>query len=469
MKKRFQVSIRNKITLLFFTVAITMILLVGVVANYYIKSRFEAYTKDKMQTEASNYVEQISKTYDLESGIWNFQAIEGIGKNAMENGYLVHIRTLDGTSIWNARVYNKGFCSSMLMEMEQNMREEYPNFKGGYEELLYPLRSGNLEIGSMSVGYYGPYFLNDSDVKYIHALNELLIGEGILGIFLAFLVGISMSKSLGMPLTKMNEKTHEIMLGKYGAQISLKSDILEISQLTETINALSLTLDRQEELRKQLTSDIAHELRTPVATLKSHLELMQDGIWEPSSERLEVLSLETERLKALINDLAQIAELERSGLTMNMQAIDVYKMAEQVRIALEGDFLKKNVSLLLEGESCILIGDGNRLKQALLNVLTNGLKYTESGGKVKIEVKKAIDRAIITISDTGIGIPSEELPYIFERFYRVDKSRNRNSGGVGIGLAITRSIIQSHGGSIEAHSEFGNGSQFVIELPMASK
>jgi len=442
-----------------------MILVVGFSADYFIKSRFETYTREKIREESMDFVIQVNNAYYSAQNTWNSHAMKGIGVSAMEKGFLLTILDEKGQVIWDAKGYNRGFCSDLLIKMEQNMLAQYPNFKGGYEEKKYVLESARDDIGTLIVGFYGPYFFNESEIRYVKALKEVLVGAGILSLLLSVLVGAVVSNRLSRPLMMINESARNIIKGTYRNHAKLKSTTTEVLELSSTINALGEELDRQEELRKQLTADIAHELRTPIATLTSHLELMIDGIWNPDEKRLTALQKEAERLGDLVNDLSKIAQLESAQLRLNKELVNLGTVVEQTVSMVRGDYYKKGVSLEYHGMSCEILGDARKLQQVLLNLLNNALKYTEEKGQVVVNMSYFGEMTRIVVEDTGIGIPKEDIEHIFERFYRVDKSRNRASGGVGIGLAITKAIVEAHGGSITVQSEVGKGSRFEVILP----
>lgn len=461
-----RVSLKLKIIFAFFSIVFLLIVSIGLTSDYFIEKRFEAYTLEKINDESHKIVNHITQSYQEEDRYWNLISLESIGVSAMENGYLIKVSDATDQLIWDATSYNKGFCSDILVKMEDNMQEQYPGFKGGYEEKSYVLLNGEKKFGSLTIGYYGPYFLSDNDLKYMKALKEHLIAVGCVSIILSLFLGLYISKILSRPLIKINENAQKIMHGNYRTSLDCQSTTLEICELSETINALSVALDNQEELRKRMTSDIAHELRTPITTLQSHLELIMEGIWQPDAERLNGLLKETSRLSNLVNDLSKIAQIEKEQLIIKMSEVDLYELAKQSVETLRSEFYIKNVSLRVKGDPSKMLGDAFKLNQVLINLLNNALKYTPEGGNVILEVTPQRDQIVLTVTDTGVGIPAEDLPFIFERFYRVDRSRARESGGAGIGLSIVKAIVAAHGGNIQVESKVNEGSRFIIKFPL---
>ena len=458
-------SLRTKITVAFFSMALILILFISITANYFLQNGFKDYTINKMKDESNAIVSQVSERYADVDGKWNINNIESIGHSAMERGLLLKVVNEKGKVIWDAREYNKGYCAQMLSRMETNMRTQNPNFKGAYEEKSYNLVNGSVNIGKVYIGYYGPYFYSDSDVKYIRTLNQVLLGAGFLALILSILMGYFLARRLSKPISKVIENAKRISKGEFDTKIVESSNTKEIVELTDTINILGETLGKQETLRKRLSSDIAHELRTPLTTLQSHLELMIDGIWVADEERLKSLHEEAIRLGKMVGDLSKVAELEGENLVLNKTEVDIDQIGESVVKAVEGEFYKKGISLTYSGEQSKTIGDLDKIKQIFMNLISNALNYTATGGQVDVTVNKTMDKLVINVKDNGMGIPEEDLPHIFERFYRVDKSRARDTGGTGIGLAITKALVEAHGGRIFADSKNGLGSSFTVELP----
>jgi signal transduction histidine kinase len=228
---------------------------------------------------------------------------------------------------------------------------------------------------------------------------------------------------------------------------------------------LASSLDKQDNLKKQLTSDVAHELRTPLTTLRITIEAMMDGILEPSPERLKSNYDEVLRIANIVKYLESLAILEDGNLKLNKTSVDLIDLTKQIIKKLDHQILEKEMVVVIEGKCDSVSVDESRMTQVLINLLTNAIKYTHSKGNISIEFKETQDDVMVKVSDNGSGISADELPYIFERFYRADKSRNRSTGGSGIGLTIVKGIVEAHGGSIQVQSEVGIGSCFTVFLP----
>jgi signal transduction histidine kinase len=287
----------------------------------------------------------------------------------------------------------------------------------------------------------------------------------MISLFLSLFIAAFMAKRLSTPISRVIDTARKISKGYYQDRITEKSDTKEISQLTETINNLAETLERQEMLRKRLTADVAHELRTPLATLQSHMEAMIDGVWKPDIDRLKSCHEEIVRISRLVGELEKLAKYESESLILNKTSFDVSQLIQNIIRNFEMDFVNKGLDIKFYGEKEIVFADKDKISQVIINLLSNALKYTPEGGRVEVKVEGSGDMINIIVKDTGEGISPEDLPYIFERFYRADKSRNRLTGGAGIGLTIAKAIVEAHKGRIQANSKINEGTEFIVSLP----
>ncbi|MDF2815432.1 MAG: two-component system sensor histidine kinase [Paenibacillus sp.] len=305
--------------------------------------------------------------------------------------------------------------------------------------------------------------ISQLDFHLEQALIQSIIWTFGGSILLAVLIGLYVAKRISAPLIQMKQVAEQMTNGQLNSRITIQGQD-ELAELGTSLNELAAQLHKQEELRIIMTEDIAHELRTPLATLKSHMRAMSDGIWEPTPERIHSCYEETERLTQMVAELEDLTQLESPGFQLERkeEALDalIQKGVELVSAA----FYEKKVQLDVGGlPSTHLYVDHNRMIQIFVNLLSNALKFTPENGIVSIEAKEEEHHALILIKDTGIGIAQSVLPYIFERFYRGDKSRNRKTGGTGLGLTIAEKLVSAHGGQIWAESN--QGAVFFIRLP----
>lgn len=298
------------------------------------------------------------------------------------------------------------------------------------------------------------------------ALLQSTVGIFAGAILLAAAISIYTAKRLSAPLMQMKYAAEQMTKGELDIRTNVTGND-ELSDLGRALNHLAGQLQIQEQLRLTMTEDIAHELRTPLTTLKSHLLAMLDQIWEPTPERLRSCYEETERLISLVKDLEQLTIMDSPQFHLERKPEDLSALIHQSATLLSASYMEKRVNL--EVNLCPNIRlwvDRDRAIQIMVNVLSNALRYTPEGGRVHVHATDEGETALIVVEDTGIGISPDDLPYVFERFYRADKSRNRKSGGGGIGLAIVKKLVDAHGGSIAIES--ATGTTVWIRLPVYS-
>ncbi len=241
----------------------------------------------------------------------------------------------------------------------------------------------------------------------------------------------------------------------------------EIGRLGRAFNTMADALDQAETLRRHMVADIAHELRTPLSLVQGSLEAILDGMYELNLENVDSVHEETLVLTRLVNDLRDLALAEAGQLRLEEEDVDMTDLITRSAERFRAQAAEQEVSLAtdLPTDLPTIRGDRQRISQVLINLLSNALRYTPAGGQVVVAAKLESAKLLISVADTGKGIASEDLPYVFERFYRADKSRARTSGGSGLGLAISRQIVKAHGGRIWAESQVGLGSTFTFTLP----
>jgi signal transduction histidine kinase len=360
-------------------------------------------------------------------------------------------------------------------------------------------------IGSLRITYYGPFFLTESDFQFLDTLNGALLLCGAIALGLAVAVALALARRITAPVTAAAQLAQHIAddatgnpTKSWGQAASDDAPIVpppamswghhasdnapnvapqalapsgiqtrELDELLHSVRQLSDGLKQREALRRRAAGDVAHELRTPLATVSAQLEGMVDGVWEPTPERLAALAEEVLRLSALVGDLERLAAAESEALVLRRAELDLLALTRQAVAAFEPLAADAGIELQVQGSKTQVSADADRLRQVLTNLLSNAIAHTPAGGQVSVTVEPAAGAATtsddaagaagatgatITVSDTGEGIPPDALPFVFERFFRADPSRSRATGGAGIGLAIAKALVEAHGGSIEAES-----------------
>jgi signal transduction histidine kinase len=460
-----RLSLRVKLTGAFLAITLFLIAAVGVAANLLLENQFREYVIQDQKRKNEELVSLLQSRYES-WGSWNKSGLESIGVNVLSEGLMLRIKDSGGHVIWDAMVHNMGFCSAMLEDMAKKMQSVNPGFKGGYTEQSFSLTSRGIGIGTVDIGYYGPYFYNDNDIRYLNALNDLLIWTAFACALFAMLFGTGLARHLTRPIRRVIASAKKISEGDYRDRIRDKTGTTEIKELTDSINSLAESLEAQDKLRKRLTGDVAHELRTPLATLQSHLEAMIDGVWEPDSSRLKSCHEEIVRLNKLVGDLGKLERYDSEKITLTKTRFDLAALIRRSATNFESGFMEKGIRLRYFAEPLEITADEDKISQVIVNLLSNAGKFTGSGGSVDILAGLKQGKAEITVIDTGTGISEQDLPHIFERFYRADPSRSRVTGGSGIGLAIAKSIVLAHNGTIGVKSEYGRGTTFTVTLPI---
>jgi len=457
-------SLRYKITKSFFLISITTFVLLSFLINSISEKQFKNYIIEDLEDKKELIVDALKQQY-ISTGNWNVNEIDNIGVSSLNEGLIVRVANPEGVILWDAMTHNKGMCVAIIERMSENMERQYAGFEGGYTESNYSVFHNDSLIGIISIGYYGPYYFTESDLAFLNTLNKLLILTTLVTGLFSVILGLYTAKRISGPISRVIKTSEQISEGNYNGRIVEKSNTKEIVELTEAINVLAENLGKHESLRKRLTADVAHELRTPIANLQGHLEAMIDGIWAPSLDRLKSCHEETIRLTKIVSDLESIARYEKEGMTLNLGKTNISECILSALKSFENEFRNKNLELNTHISDQMINADKDKLTQVMINIISNAIKYTPEGGVVDVTVTGTNAQAIISIKDNGIGISEEDLPYIFERFYRADKSRSRETGGSGIGLAIVKSIVEAHGGIVNVTSKLNSGSNFTIKLP----
>lgn len=306
----------------------------------------------------------------------------------------------------------------------------------------------------------------------LYRLRGLLILSGLGAFLLALGMILIMSKLLSRPLLQMQHMTGKMAKGDWDARLKIGSRD-EIGMLGRSINDLAASLQRYRDTRQAFFSNISHELRTPVTYLQGYTKVLADGMVQSDKEKEQYLSIiyqESVRLERLINDLFDLSKMEEGQIKLTMESLDLkgpMKAAlQKVKLKAENKHLSLQVDIH-EHVPCIH-GDRQRMEQVLLNLLENAIRYTENG-TILVQLKKQNNAAVVIVADTGIGIPNEELPFIFERFYRVEKSRARKYGGTGLGLSIVKKYVEMQGGTVHVESTAGVGTTFTLTFPFEEK
>ncbi len=337
--------------------------------------------------------------------------------------------------------------------------------------------AGNAAIALMfngkAVGYLGVLprtKISDAPhMRFIKEQKQALVLQGIAVVMLAALLSLLMARRLVRPLNVLAQATHQLAAGKFAVRVPVASGD-ELGQLAGDFNSLALALEKSELTRRQWVADISHELRTPLATLRGEIEALQDGIRQPGQDAFNSLHGEVQRLSRLVDDLYQVSLSDVGALTYRKADLDLASLLMESVEIYRSKFMSKEISLELEIDdrnTSDVFGDAERLHQLFANLLDNTVKYTDSGGKLEVTLQRQGGLVAVDLQDSSPGVSQQELDKLFERLYRVESSRNRSTGGAGLGLTICRNIVEAHGGQITANRSQLGGVWIRVELPGA--
>jgi two-component system sensor histidine kinase BaeS len=307
------------------------------------------------------------------------------------------------------------------------------------------------------------------------AVNEALVLAILADFGAALVVSLFFSQRIVSPVQEMMAASQRIAEGHYGDRVGVPGsarpeELDELGLLAVSFNRMAARLEKTEAMRRNLIGDVAHELRTPLSSIQGYMEGLIDGVVPANADTFQQVSREADRLQRLVHDLQELSRVEAGAFDLDLKPVPAGRLVEAVVRRLGRQFEEKGVALAVDlpTELPLVHVDEDRMDQVLLNLVGNALQYTPAGGKVTIRAQAAGEVVWLEVQDTGIGIPVEHLSHVFERFYRVDKSRSRAGGGSGIGLTIAKHLVEAHGGEIHVTSDGpGKGSTFSFALPKA--
>jgi signal transduction histidine kinase len=333
-------------------------------------------------------------------------------------------------------------------------------------------RSVELKVDGEVVGYLYPEgsmaFSQVAESNLISRLNRAAITAALMASGVALVVALFLSYRLLRPVRELTRAARQLAAGDLSQRVAVRGDD-ELATLANTFNQMAVSLQQAEERRRAMTADIAHELRTPLTVQRAHLEALDDGIYKLSLESLKPIEAQNHLLTRLVDDLRTLALADSGQLELVRTSTDFPALIRRVITGLEPKVADRQVELQLTlDESCPSLSlDAQRVEQILHNLLDNALRYTPDGGTISVQCTAVSEQCLLTVRDSGPGIPEDALPLLFERFYRADKSRSRYEGGTGLGLSIARKIAQAHGGDLTATNHPDGGAVFTLKLPLS--
>jgi len=457
-------SLTFKLTLAFLVVALTGVALVAILAVRTTAAQFDRFVVEQSR---ENLVEQFGDYY-LAYGSWGglIDSIPNSGSEGFPGRFRdpnpdeANPRGRGGGPLAVADTGGKIVFSGMGYEVGEAASST--DLDAGT-----PIIVGGVQVGSL-LQQSGPLRspLAGAEAMFINRVNRALIMGAVGAAAVALLLGILLARTLSRPIRELTSATRAVAQGELDQVVPVRSED-ELGELAASFNQMSADLLRARELRRQMTADIAHDLRTPLSIILGHSEALSEGVLPPSAETYQIMHEEAQRLSRMVDELRTLSLAEAGELDLTLRPVAPVELLNRTMAAYSPQAEKKGVELLLKVEDNLpdVEVDPDRIAQVLDNLVSNALRYTPDGGRVKLSARVERSQVQLIVEDSGPGVPEEEIPYIFARFYRGDKARPRQEGSSGLGLAIARSIVVAHGGQISADSELGKGMRFIVELP----
>ncbi len=455
----------KKLFVIFLILVILSLLLVGIFINFSVGERFDDFINLQRAENISELAAVLSE--NLEAN--NFDSVRNLVENfSRTNRIPIWVEDNNGDFIYFPAQNNQmpqmmrrmGMSGNGHMNIRQ-LPEEAPGITNS--EIVYLNGKKYLTLYWKEMNAEN---LLDSDLYNYFKRNIYLAItlSALVVILLIIILSFILSKKITSPLIKVKNAALEVARGNYQQNIESRGDD-ELTQLVDAFNLMSKKLLKLEKIRKESTSDLAHELRTPLTTIKGYLEAIEDGKIEVNSATINEMQEETERMTNLIEKLNEFAEAQNKIINLKIEKVNIKSIIEKIIKQQQKALNKKNINLELKiKKDLYLNGDQDSLFQIFNNIIENAVKYNQSDGKIIIEALKEDNNLVVYIQDSGIGISQEDLPFVFERFYRADKSRNSKNQGTGIGLAVVKELMEAHQAGIEVESN-QSGTLFKLIFP----
>lgn len=450
----------HRLAIAFASVAAITVILVAALISAVWNYQFDQYLRDNLQRIADGIATVSQQAYPLYGG-WTMETLSTIPRFGPTAGVAVQIVNADGDLIYDDTTnYREDTSEDTEANDQIVITPEGP-------VVTSPITVNGTRVGTVHVWAYGSgAVLTERDARFRTGSLTALGIAGLVAVVVASLSGLLYSRRLVKPINTITAAAAAMRSGDTDARTGFDGDD-EISVLGKTFDEMANAIEADRQLERQLTADVAHELRTPLQAIQAMVEAMQDGVLPADEERLGIVRDETVRLARLADAILELTRLERGSLPFEMQHLDP---AVPVRAAVDAlQALVEAKDLTLETDithDLMVIGDPDRLQQAVGNLLGNAARYTPSGGGVMVSLRAENGCAVIEVADTGVGIAEEDLPNVFNRFWRADYARASSTGGLGIGLAVTKEIVERHHGDIVAEQREGGGTVFRIRLPL---
>jgi len=447
------ISFASKLMLALGLTVLVSVGTVAIMANASAERHFDDYVSFEMRPRIASYGPLLAEYYS-EVGSWDgveaflAQNTQSVGRMA-ERGYGAG----QGMSLVLADERGRVIYDASERYLGQRLRSSI------LEDSL------SIEVDGATVGYVmagsGP-----REQEFSYSVNSSIIGASVVAGLVALLLGLFLIRTVVRPLRAVRDAAQRIGSGELSYRVPIVSSD-EIGDLARQFNEMAAALEQDETSRRKMMADIAHELRTPLAVMRGQAEALEDGVFALTPENIAPIREQTILLARLVDDLRDLALAEAGQLPLELSDVDLSRLVPRVIRGFQPQAQSKGLSLSADlAESLPLIqADSQRLEQVLGNLLSNALRHTPEGGMILVKAWADETSAWLAVIDDGQGIASDDLPHLFDRFYRAGVARSRSDGGTGLGLSIARQLVEAHGGEITVESELGKGATFTVRLP----
>ena len=481
--KQAPVSFAARLTLFFALTALMTVLVLVVVISVVWSGVFSAYTRANVEDIAKITATRLATGYEEAGMHWTRELLQSTADSDLISEDLgIQVINRDGlviyddTNIAASLLVPSGSAPANASDAPLNdyapdahgVVSTAPTDKEGAVSLPITTSNGT-EIGTIRMWVLGSdVLLTRADTAFRESTFQAMALAAVIAIAIAVIMGLIFSRALTNPIRRITSTAKQLRDGDLSARTGLKGDD-ELDQLGETFDEMAEAVEKNLKHERRLTSDVAHELRTPLQAMLATVEAMQDGIYPADYEHLETVASETRRLSRLVQQMLDLSRMENRTAPLKIEDVEMVPFVRNIVNTQEPLFSQRELRLRFsddtQGHDAKVQADPDMVTQAVINLLSNAMRYTPEGGWVVVSVGGDRRYVTIAVKDTGIGIAKEDLSRVFGRFWRADASRAREAGGLGVGLAVTKQIVERHHGFIAVESELGKGTTFTIHLP----
>ncbi len=442
----------RRLTLAFAVTAVAGAALTAIVVNLAFGARFSTYVDSQRQAREDQVVGLLTVEYQRAAG-WQVASLDRLGSGLVMSGVDVSLLGPGGTPIWSLSQAGTDPAMQAMHNQMMGVSELGP-------AIPRPVIVNGQQVG-IALLRVPQAVLPAADAALRTSVNQALLGGALTAGVVALLVGLLIARRTTARVVELTAAADELAAGHRDRRARVSSAD-EIGELAASFNTMADAVQREDELRRGFAADIAHELRTPLSILQSHLEAVQDGVVAPEPDVIDSLHEEALRLGRLVADLETVADADAAGFTLDRHEVALAPLIADTLAGLAGHVAESGIEIRTDLAEVSVLADPVRLRQVVTNLVTNATKFTPPGGTITITLQVRDAHAELEVADTGVGIPAEDIPRVFERFFRGATSIGRGSG---IGLAVVAGLVAAHDGEISVASDPGQGSRFLVRLP----